>query len=275
MKLLSASQVPPGQSSPFQSAESIPANRVPPIRFSKECSTKYNPKKGTLCTLYNPNSRGRCENWCPPWGVEKTIPYDHYTKSKEATVFEGRKVATIGIYSNRPPNCLVTRRSTLGQRESISNATDSTPLPEDLRHHHCHRLLGCKKDGHSFIFSRSGNTRSAKTRASPSKRAKGESLTRNRFGGNRSGTEEEVNVNVERGTCFHCQISGFTEKRLRLLSDITSFIQTWHTNNIDGSQWSKKTTFTDILYGRKTGGIIEGEIRIGGYLKVQETFARV
>jgi ABC-type multidrug transport system ATPase subunit len=31
----------------------------------------------------------------------------------------------------------------------------------------------------------------------------------------------------------------------------------------------------DVLSGRKTGGIIEGDIRIGGYPKVQQTFARI
>ncbi|RDX99280.1 ABC transporter G family member 33, partial [Mucuna pruriens] len=59
---------------------------------------------------------------------------------------------------------------------------------------------GRKKDDHSFAFSRSRNTRSAKFRASPGKRANGQSLTRNKSSGRRSGqTEEEVNVSVERG----------------------------------------------------------------------------
>jgi len=31
----------------------------------------------------------------------------------------------------------------------------------------------------------------------------------------------------------------------------------------------------DVLAGRKTGGYIEGDIRISGYPKVQETFARI
>ncbi|KAG4932201.1 hypothetical protein JHK87_046203 [Glycine soja] len=42
-----------------------------------------------------------------------------------------------------------------------------------------------------------------------------------------------------------------------------------------GVSGAGKTTLMDVLCGRKTGGIIEGEIRIGGYPKVQETFARV
>ncbi|KAL1091253.1 hypothetical protein V6Z11_D07G144300 [Gossypium hirsutum] len=36
-----------------------------------------------------------------------------------------------------------------------------------------------------------------------------------------------------------------------------------------------KTTLMDVLSGRKTGGYTEGDIRVGGYPKVQETYARV
>ncbi|XP_037437839.1 ABC transporter G family member 41-like isoform X1 [Triticum dicoccoides] len=36
-----------------------------------------------------------------------------------------------------------------------------------------------------------------------------------------------------------------------------------------------KTTLLDVLSGRKTGGVIEGDIRIGGYPKIQQTFARI
>jgi ABC-type sugar transport system ATPase subunit len=36
-----------------------------------------------------------------------------------------------------------------------------------------------------------------------------------------------------------------------------------------------KTTLMDVLAGRKTGGYIEGDIRISGYPKKQETFARI
>lgn len=38
---------------------------------------------------------------------------------------------------------------------------------------------------------------------------------------------------------------------------------------------ASKTTLMDVLAGRKTGGYIEGDIRISGYPKVQETFARI
>ncbi|KAF7126875.1 hypothetical protein RHSIM_Rhsim11G0074600 [Rhododendron simsii] len=36
-----------------------------------------------------------------------------------------------------------------------------------------------------------------------------------------------------------------------------------------------KTTLLDVLAGRKTSGTVEGDIRIGGYPKVQDTFARI
>ncbi|XP_059629360.1 ABC transporter G family member 41-like [Cornus florida] len=36
-----------------------------------------------------------------------------------------------------------------------------------------------------------------------------------------------------------------------------------------------KTTLMDVLSGRKTGGVIEGDIRIGGHPKVQDTYARI
>jgi len=42
-----------------------------------------------------------------------------------------------------------------------------------------------------------------------------------------------------------------------------------------GSSGAGKTTLMDVLAGRKTGGYIEGDIKISGYPKEQRTFARV
>ncbi|XP_044500397.1 pleiotropic drug resistance protein 3-like isoform X4 [Mangifera indica] len=42
-----------------------------------------------------------------------------------------------------------------------------------------------------------------------------------------------------------------------------------------GISGAGKTTLFDVLAGRKTTGYIEGDIKIGGYPKVQETFARI
>ncbi|CAL5378032.1 unnamed protein product [Camellia sinensis] len=42
-----------------------------------------------------------------------------------------------------------------------------------------------------------------------------------------------------------------------------------------GVSGAGKTTLMNVLAGRKTSGTIEGDIRIGGFPKVQETFARI
>lgn len=42
-----------------------------------------------------------------------------------------------------------------------------------------------------------------------------------------------------------------------------------------GVSGAGKTTLMDVLAGRKTGGYIEGDIRISGYAKNQATFARI
>lgn len=42
-----------------------------------------------------------------------------------------------------------------------------------------------------------------------------------------------------------------------------------------GVSGAGKTTLLDVLSGRKTSGYTRGEIKIGGYRKSQETYARV
>lgn len=68
---------------------------------------------------------------------------------------------------------------------------------------------------------------------------------------------------------------GFTEKRLQLLHNITGAFQPGVLTALMGVTGAGKTTLLDVLSGRKTGGVIEGDIRIGGYPKVQKTFARI
>ncbi|KAM0064290.1 putative ABC transporter, AAA+ ATPase domain, ABC-2 type transporter [Helianthus debilis subsp. tardiflorus] len=68
---------------------------------------------------------------------------------------------------------------------------------------------------------------------------------------------------------------GFTEKRLQLLCDVTGSFRPGVLTALMGVSGAGKTTLLDVLSGRKTTGIVEGEIRIGGYPKVQGTFARV
>ncbi|KAM0951253.1 putative ABC-type xenobiotic transporter [Dioscorea sansibarensis] len=68
---------------------------------------------------------------------------------------------------------------------------------------------------------------------------------------------------------------GYKEKNLKLLHNITGAFRPGVLSVLMGVSGAGKTTLLDVLSGRKTGGIIEGDIRIGGYQKVQETFARI
>ncbi|XP_050220402.1 pleiotropic drug resistance protein 3-like [Mercurialis annua] len=68
---------------------------------------------------------------------------------------------------------------------------------------------------------------------------------------------------------------GFAEKKLHLLSDITGSFRPGILTALMGASGAGKTTLMDVLCGRKTGGTIEGDIRIGGYPKVQDHFARI
>lgn len=68
---------------------------------------------------------------------------------------------------------------------------------------------------------------------------------------------------------------GFPQKKLQLLQDITGAFRPGVLTALMGVSGAGKTTLMDVLCGRKTGGYIEGEIRVGGYPKVQQTFARI
>jgi ABC-type multidrug transport system ATPase subunit/ABC-type multidrug transport system permease subunit len=68
---------------------------------------------------------------------------------------------------------------------------------------------------------------------------------------------------------------GFAHKRLQLLHNITGTFRPGVLTALMGVSGAGKTTLFDVLAGRKTKGSIEGEIKIGGYPKVQKTFARI
>lgn len=68
---------------------------------------------------------------------------------------------------------------------------------------------------------------------------------------------------------------GLEQNRLQLLQDITGSFRPGILTALMGVSGAGKTTLLDVLSGRKSSGIIEGDIRIGGYPKVQDTYARI
>lgn len=65
------------------------------------------------------------------------------------------------------------------------------------------------------------------------------------------------------------------EKRLQLLANVSGVFRPHVLTALVGSSGAGKTTLMDVLAGRKTGGYIEGDIKISGYVKEQRTFARI
>ena len=68
---------------------------------------------------------------------------------------------------------------------------------------------------------------------------------------------------------------GFSRKKLQLLCDITGAFRPGVLTALMGVTGAGKTTLLDVLAGRKTSGLVKGDIRIGGFPKVQKTFARI
>ncbi|KAF8393439.1 hypothetical protein HHK36_021683 [Tetracentron sinense] len=68
---------------------------------------------------------------------------------------------------------------------------------------------------------------------------------------------------------------GVTEDRLQLLRGVTGAFRPGVLTALMGVSGAGKTTLMDVLAGRKTGGYIEGDIRISGFPKNQDTFARI
>ncbi|XVE73517.1 hypothetical protein DITRI_Ditri11bG0124600 [Diplodiscus trichospermus] len=83
------------------------------------------------------------------------------------------------------------------------------------------------------------------------------------------------NVNYFVDTPKKFREKGLPNKKLHLLQDITGAFRPGVLTALMGASGAGKTTVMDVLSGRKTGGYIEGDIRVGGYPKVQETYARV
>ncbi|CAK8562278.1 unnamed protein product [Lathyrus sativus] len=68
---------------------------------------------------------------------------------------------------------------------------------------------------------------------------------------------------------------GVTETKLKLLANVSGVFAPGVLTALMGSSGAGKMTLMDVLAGRKTGGYIEGDIKISGYPKVQHTFARI
>ena len=68
---------------------------------------------------------------------------------------------------------------------------------------------------------------------------------------------------------------GVTEDRLTLLKGVSGSFRPGVLTALMGVSGAGKTTLMDVLAGRKTGGYIEGSIKISGYPKDQATFARI
>ncbi|KAL0341974.1 UNVERIFIED_CONTAM: ABC transporter G family member 35 [Sesamum calycinum] len=68
---------------------------------------------------------------------------------------------------------------------------------------------------------------------------------------------------------------GATEEKLQLLCELTGAFRPGVLTALMGVSGAGKTTLMDVLAGRKTRGYIKGEIRISGFPKRQETFARI
>ncbi|PON49109.1 ABC transporter-like [Trema orientale] len=83
------------------------------------------------------------------------------------------------------------------------------------------------------------------------------------------------NINYYVDVPLELKQQGVIEDRLQLLVNVTGAFRPGILTALVGVSGAGKTTLMDVLAGRKTGGVIEGDIYISGYPKRQETFARI
>ncbi|CAK8543698.1 unnamed protein product [Lathyrus sativus] len=86
-------------------------------------------------------------------------------------------------------------------------------------------------------------------------------------------TFDEVSYSVDMPQEMRSQ--GVTEDKLVLLNRVSGAFRPGVLTALMGVTGAGKTTLMDVLAGRKSGGYITGNIRISGYPKKQDTFARI